>query len=65
MPAYVQMFGRFGFGDEFAAFQRLWREGRRDEAPGAFTEATVRAIAAIGAADGAREFIDEFRQAGG
>ena len=64
VPAYVQMFGRFGFGDEFAAFQRLWREGRRDEAPGAFTEATVRAIAAIGPAERARAFIEEFRKAG-
>jgi probable F420-dependent oxidoreductase len=64
VPAYVQMFGRFGFGDQFAAFQRLWREGRRDEAPGAFSEATVRAIAAIGPAERARAFIEEFRKVG-
>lgn len=64
VPAYVRMFRRFGFGEEFAAFQRLWREGRRDEAPGAFSEDTVRAIAAIGSSDRARVFIDAFRQAG-
>lgn len=64
VPAYVNMFRRFGLGDEFEAFQRLWREGRRDEAPEAFSECTVRAIAAIGAADTARAFIAAFRQAG-
>lgn len=64
VPAYVRMFQRFGFGEEFAAFQRLWREGRRDEAPRAFGERTVRAIAAIGSADIARAFIEDFRRAG-
>ncbi len=64
VPAYVRMFQRFGFGDEFAEFQRRWREGRRDDAPRAFSERTVRAIAAIGSADQARAFIAEFRRAG-
>ena len=64
VPAYVQMFRRFGFGDEFETFQRLWREGRRDEAPDAFAERTVRAIAAIGPAEKALTFIDQFRRAG-
>ena len=58
------MFARYGLADEFAEVRRLWKEGKRDEAPSAISEASARKIAAFGGPQVGREFVAKFRAAG-
>jgi probable F420-dependent oxidoreductase len=62
--SYSKMFARYGLADEFVEVRRLWKEGRRDEAPSAISEASARRIAAIGGPQAGRDFIAKFRAAG-
>ena len=50
------MFARYGLKDEFAEVRRLWKLGKRDEAPGAISDSNATKIAAFGTADAGREF---------
>ena len=64
VDSYNKMFARYGLKDEFAEVRRLWGLGKRDEAPGAISNANATKIAAFGTADAGREFIARFRAAG-
>jgi alkanesulfonate monooxygenase SsuD/methylene tetrahydromethanopterin reductase-like flavin-dependent oxidoreductase (luciferase family) len=64
VDSYNRMFARYGLAAEFEEVRRLWREGKRDEAPRAIAEASARKIAAFGPAGAGREFLAKFRAAG-
>ncbi|HEY6394032.1 MAG TPA: LLM class flavin-dependent oxidoreductase [Candidatus Binataceae bacterium] len=64
VDSYNKMFARYGLRDEFAEVRRLWKEGKRDEAPRAINEASCRKIAVFGAANDGRDFVARFRAAG-
>ena len=61
---YNKMFDRYGLGGQFAEVRRLWREGKRDEAYKALSDADMRRIGAFGAAKNGRDFVARFRAAG-
>jgi len=61
---YNRMFARYGLAEEFAEVRRLWQAGKRDDAPGAISDASARKLAAFGSADEARATIARFRTAG-
>ena len=61
---YNAMFARFGLADEFAEVRRLWREGRRDEAPNALSDASAFKLGAFGAPAAGRQFVADFRAVG-
>ena len=44
--------------------RRLWKEGKRDEAPNAISEASARKIAVFGWPQVGRDFVAKFRAAG-
>ena len=50
VDSYNKMFARYGLKDEFAEVRRLWQLGKRDEAPGAISDANATKIAAFGSA---------------
>ncbi len=58
------MFARYGLGDQFAEVRRLWREGKRDDAHKALSDADMRRIGAFGTAKSGHEFVARFRAAG-
>jgi probable F420-dependent oxidoreductase len=62
--SYNRMFERYGLGEEFAEVRRLWKEGRRDEAPNAISDASARKLAAFGPPEAGRDLIARFRSAG-
>jgi 5,10-methylenetetrahydromethanopterin reductase len=64
VDSYSKMFSRYGLADEFAELRRLWKEGKRDEAPNAISEASARKIAVFGSAQAGRDFVARFRAAG-
>jgi 5,10-methylenetetrahydromethanopterin reductase len=64
VDAYNKMFARYGMADELAEVRKLWREGKRDTAPGAISNASARKIAAFGPAEVGRDFVARFRAAG-
>jgi probable F420-dependent oxidoreductase len=64
VDSYSKMFSRYGLADEFAELRRLWKEGKRDEAPNAISEASARKIAVFGSAQAGRDFVAKFRAAG-
>jgi len=64
VDSYNKMFTRYGLADEFAEVRRLWKEGKRDEAPNAIGEASARKIAAFGPPQVGRDFVAKFRAAG-
>jgi probable F420-dependent oxidoreductase len=64
VDSYNQMFARYGLGDQFAEIRRLWREGKRDEAHKALSDADMRRIGAFGTARSGRDFVERFRAAG-
>lgn len=64
VDSYNKMFSRYGLADEFTELRRLWKEGKRDEAPNAISEASARKIAAFGPAQVGRDFVAKFRAAG-
>ena len=49
---------------EFDEVRRLWKEGKREEAPRAISEASCRKIAVFGSAKTGRDFVAQFRAAG-
>jgi alkanesulfonate monooxygenase SsuD/methylene tetrahydromethanopterin reductase-like flavin-dependent oxidoreductase (luciferase family) len=61
---YNAMFQRYGLQDEFAEVRRLWREGKRDEAPNALSDASARRLAAFGPPAAGRKFVESFRVVG-
>jgi probable F420-dependent oxidoreductase len=61
---YNAMFARIGLEQEFAEVRRLWREGRRDEAPNALSDASAHRLAAFGPAETGRKFVAGFRAVG-
>src|SRR5277367_569584 len=61
---YNKMFTRYGLDNEFAEVRRLWREGKRDEAATALSDASARRLAAFGPPQAGREFVASFRAAG-
>jgi probable F420-dependent oxidoreductase len=64
VDSYNKMFARYGLADEFAEVRRLWREGKRDQAPDAISDASARRLAAFGPAEVGRDFVARFRAAG-
>lgn len=64
VDSYNQMFARYGLGEQFAEVRKLWREGKRDEAHLALSDADMRRIGAFGPAQSGREFVARFRAAG-
>ena len=50
VDAYNEMFARYGLGDQFAEVRKLWREGKRDDAYKALSDADMRRIGAFGSA---------------
>jgi hypothetical protein len=64
VDSYNQMFARYGLGDQFAEVRRLWREGKRDDAHKALSDADMRRIGAFGSAKNGRDFVARFRAAG-
>jgi alkanesulfonate monooxygenase SsuD/methylene tetrahydromethanopterin reductase-like flavin-dependent oxidoreductase (luciferase family) len=61
---YVNMFTRYGFGDDMQGFRKLWQEGKRDEAVQCISDKMVHTLAAIGPKEKARDYIQAFRAAG-
>ncbi|MGH7917342.1 MAG: LLM class flavin-dependent oxidoreductase, partial [Candidatus Binataceae bacterium] len=64
VDAYTAMFARYGLAGEFAEVRRLWKAGKRDEAPGALSDDAARRIAAFGTPASGREFVARFRAVG-
>ena len=64
MDSYNKMFARYGLAAEFDEVRRLWKEGKRDEAPKAISEASCRKIAVFGNAKAGRDFVARFRAVG-
>jgi probable F420-dependent oxidoreductase len=64
VDSYNKMFAGYGLADEFAEVRRLWKEGKRDEAPNAISDASARKIAAFGGPQVGRDFVAKFRAAG-
>jgi len=64
VDSYNKMFARYGLADEFAEVRRLWKQGKRDQAPSAISDASARKIAAFGPAQVGRDFVAKFRAAG-
>jgi len=64
VDSYNKMFARYGLADEFTELRRLWKEGKRDEAPNAISEASARKIAVFGPPQAGRDFVAKFRAAG-
>ena len=64
VDTYQKMFARYGLTHEFEELRRLWREGKRDQAPDAISDASARKIAAFGPPEVGREFVAKFRAAG-
>ena len=64
VDSYNKMFARYGMSAEFDEVRRLWKEGKRDEAPKAITEESCRKIAVFGPAQAGRDFVARFRAAG-
>lgn len=64
VDSYSKMFARYGLAAEFDEVRRLWKEGKREEAPRAIKEQSCRKIAAFGSARSGREFVAKFRAAG-
>ncbi len=64
VDSYNKMFARYGLADEFAEVRRMWKEGKRDEAPNAISDSSARKIAAFGGPQVGRDFVAKFRAAG-
>ena len=64
VDAYNQMFARYGLAEQFAEVRRLWREGKREEAHKALSDADTRRIGAFGPPQAGRDFVARFRAAG-
>lgn len=64
VDSYNKMFARYGLADEFAEVRRMWKEGKREEAPNAISDASARKIAAFGGPQVGRDFVAKFRAAG-
>ena len=64
VDSYNKMFARYGLADEYEELRKLWRAGKRDEAPRAISDASAKKIAAFGPPELGRKFIADFRAAG-
>ncbi len=64
VDSYNKMFARYGLAEEFEELRRLWKAGKRDEAPNAISAASARKIAAFGGPQAGRDFVAAFRAAG-
>jgi len=64
VDSYNKMFARYGLAVEFDEVRRLWKEGKRDEAAKAISEASCRKIAVFAKRDAGRDFVARFRAAG-
>ncbi len=64
VDSYNQMFARYGLAREFDEVRKLWRAGKRDEAPRAIADGSARKIAAFGPPAAGRDFVARFRAAG-
>jgi probable F420-dependent oxidoreductase len=64
VDSYNKMFARYGLAAEFDEVRRLWKEGKRDDAAKAISEASCRKIAVFGNAKVGRDFVARFRAAG-
>lgn len=61
---YNKMFTRYGLDREFGEVRRLWREGKRDDAASAISDASAQRLAAFGPPEAGRRFVASFRAAG-
>jgi probable F420-dependent oxidoreductase len=64
VDSYNMMFARYGLAEEFNEFRKLWREGKREDAPKQISEASCRKIAVFGPPKAGRDFVARFREAG-
>ena len=64
MDSYNKMFARYGLAAEFDEVRRLWKDGKREDAAKAISEASCRKIAAFGKPEAGRDFVARFRAAG-
>jgi len=64
VDSYNKMFARYGLAAEFDEVRRLWKEGKRDDAAKAISEASCRKIAVFGNAKVGCDFVARFRAAG-
>jgi alkanesulfonate monooxygenase SsuD/methylene tetrahydromethanopterin reductase-like flavin-dependent oxidoreductase (luciferase family) len=64
VDSYNKMFARYGLAAEFDEVRRLWKEGKREDAAKAISEASCRKIAVFGNAKVGRDFVARFRAAG-
>src|SRR5258708_7452879 len=60
VDSYNKMFARYGLAAEFDEVRRLWKEGKRDEAAKAISEASCRKIAVFGKPEAGRDFVARF-----
>jgi alkanesulfonate monooxygenase SsuD/methylene tetrahydromethanopterin reductase-like flavin-dependent oxidoreductase (luciferase family) len=61
---YVNMFTKYGFGDDMQGFRKLWQEGKRAEATECISDKMVHTLAAIGPKEKSVEYIQACRDAG-
>ena len=64
LPNYDRMFSTFGFGEELAEVRRLVKEGKRENAYQAISDASAYRLSAFGSAQAGREWIGRCRAAG-
>jgi alkanesulfonate monooxygenase SsuD/methylene tetrahydromethanopterin reductase-like flavin-dependent oxidoreductase (luciferase family) len=64
LPNYDRMFSTFGFGEELAEVRRLVKEGKRDNAYQAISDASAYRLSAFGSFDAGRDWVARCRSAG-
>jgi probable F420-dependent oxidoreductase len=64
LPNYSRMFSTFGFGDELDEVRRMVKEGKRENAYQAISDASAYRLCAFGSFDNGREWVAKCRNAG-
>jgi alkanesulfonate monooxygenase SsuD/methylene tetrahydromethanopterin reductase-like flavin-dependent oxidoreductase (luciferase family) len=64
LPNYSRMFATFGFGGELDEVRRLVKEGKRDNAWQAISDASAYRLSAFGSFDAGRQWVAQCRSAG-
>ena len=64
VDAYDRMLSQYGLGEEIAEVRRLWQQGKRDQAPEAIRDESIRRVVTCGSADFCRDRLAKFRAAG-
>lgn len=64
LPNYSRMFATFGFGEELEEVRRMVKEGKREHAYQAISDASAYRLSAFGGFDAGREWVARCRAAG-